>query len=155
MSYHTCHHTCLVICAAVSDTLRSALTVSESLLKNYSDFTHCRSCQQDSDCHPPHQHHTHRVLLTIILATRALTILLFDIVLAIGCWLSYTSHSTMSQLSAVSDKLRATITMSQNSSTYSSHLTHSHAHCQCHARLPAHRYHSRRVLLRVPHQKSS
>jgi len=85
--------------------------MSQSLPTYSSHVTRCHSRRQNPDCHAPHRHHTHRVLLTIVLAARFLTILLNDIVLAVTYLSSYASRR-MAQLSAVSDKLRATLTTS-------------------------------------------
>ena len=142
----SCHHTRLVVCPAVSDTLRAALTMSQSLPTYSSHVTCWRSHRQDPDCHPPHRHHTCRVLLTIVLAARVLTILLIDIVLAVTYLLTYMS-CRMVQLSVVSDKLRATVTMSRSSPTYTAHLTRCHTRRQDPTHHPPHRYHARRVFL--------
>jgi len=64
----SCHHTRLVICPAVSDTFRAALTMSRSSPTYSSHLTHCRTHRQDPACHPAHRHHICHVLLAIILA---------------------------------------------------------------------------------------
>ena len=66
----SCHHTRLVVCPAVSDALRAALTTSQSSPTYSWHLTHCRSRRQDPARHPPHRHHTHRVLLVILLAAK-------------------------------------------------------------------------------------
>ena len=144
----SCHRTRLVVCPAVSDTLRAVLTMSQSLPTYSSHVTCCRSRRQNPDCHPPHRHHTCCIILTIVLAARVLTILLIDIVLAETYVSSYASRR-MTQLSTVSDKLRAKVTMSRSSPTYLAHLTCCHTHHQCPAHHPPHRYHTRCFLLAI------
>jgi len=66
----SCHHTRLVICTAVSDTLRVALTTSRSSPIYSSYLTRCRTRCQNPARHPPDRHHTHCILLAIVLAAR-------------------------------------------------------------------------------------
>jgi len=66
----SCHHTRVVICPALSDTLRAALIMSQSSPTYLSHLTRCRTRRRDPAHHHRHRHHTPRLLLTIVLAAR-------------------------------------------------------------------------------------
>jgi len=72
------------------------------------------------------------------------TILLTDTLLAVSC-----HHTRFIVCPAVSNTLRATLSISQSSPTYSWHLTRCRSRCQGPAHHPPHRHHTRHVLLAI------
>jgi hypothetical protein len=150
---------------AVSDTLRAALTSRRSpIVASYSlSFLPAGSCP-----HPPHRHHTRRVLLALVLAARVLTtIVLIDSAYSqyltrhhnrLVVWHNIPLFPTLRELRLhPKDRqhsrrsLLAVVVagMATSSSTsYPSRLTH-HRTCYLGPDRHPHRHRTRRVLLAV------